>query len=195
MKKLTKEQWEGVKERFYKHIPWTPSYLKPEDAERMDKEILFFFEKEVVEDTETPETNCVQIGDTVACSHCQPEKGYDTMEKYGLECDCNCHKKQPESSWEMKTKKKVINDYGNQIAQITLDFIKGDHSEVIRDSRYEDAGFLCLKEIDIIVSEAEKRGFNLALEEAEKAIDWSPATFEEEDILNNQLQVLKALKK
>lgn len=37
--------------------------------------------------------NFIKTGDTVACGHCQPDKGFDLPEKYGHKCACNCHKK------------------------------------------------------------------------------------------------------
>lgn len=54
-----------------------------------------------------------------------------------------------------------INDYGNRIAKITLDFIKGEHSEAVRDSMYKDAGYYLLEKlntaIDLAVSKERGR--------------------------------------
>ena len=73
MKKLTKEQWEGVKDRFIK---------KYFDFEIVDKiSILSFFEKEVVEYTETTGEGNKQ------CEKCHTdyimvEYSYDNPEHY-----------------------------------------------------------------------------------------------------------------
>lgn len=35
--------------------------------------------------------NFLQVGKTIECGHCRPEKNYDLPEKYGIECECKCH--------------------------------------------------------------------------------------------------------
>lgn len=90
MKKLTKEEWEGVKDRFEnselcKRITTTEMYaINHGFPEWKGDDILSFFEKEVMEDTET-------LGDEMV--ECQWENcsGGRYCEKHSLES-------QPESS-------------------------------------------------------------------------------------------------
>lgn len=49
------------------------------------------------------EINYVQTGQVHACGHCQPDKGFDLPEKYGVKCECKCHNKE---EWENEFDKK-----------------------------------------------------------------------------------------
>lgn len=49
MTKSNSKTWKEIEEEFENFIPWTPKYLTPEDADRMDKELKPFISKVVSE--------------------------------------------------------------------------------------------------------------------------------------------------
>lgn len=54
----------------------------------------------------------MQVGEQIECSHCQPEKGYDSVEKHGLECKCKCHT--PPTGWREEFDEKFDNRWATQ---------------------------------------------------------------------------------
>lgn len=64
-----------------------------------------------------------------------------------------------------------INDYGNRVAKITLDFIKGEYSESVRDSMYKDAGYYLLEKLNTTINLAVSKERERIVEMIEKEID------------------------
>lgn len=56
------------------------------------------------------QANFMQAGETVACGHCEPDKGFELPEKYGVGCDCRCHVEKPEEKCKVCGQKSQCND-------------------------------------------------------------------------------------
>lgn len=163
MKKLTKEQWEGVKESYRKWyikqaIGGFDRPLSAMDSYPLGFDDCFlrstdFFEKEVVEDTETPGEE--------KCLYCEfghngknnPNAGTHFKQEGGRCTQCGSTFPQekgskPESSWERK-------EWVEELHEILNDRTSG----VIDDVH-----------IYSLIRKVEKEAYNLALEEAEKVL-------------------------
>lgn len=78
--------------------------------------------------------NFMQAGEIVACGHCQPDKGFDLPERYGVPCGCRCHSPQPSKEESKLTEIKgkldpetdyVLEAFFNDVVEATLRYVKG----------------------------------------------------------------------
>lgn len=103
-------------------------------------------EKDKVEDI-----NFMQVGETVACGHCQPDKGFDLPEKYGAKCDCKCHAVEPlqdEVEIEFDKRFEFLRDiYGDNLDEIKT-WIRS-YGESVRQKTLDEA-------IDVLIEASKK---------------------------------------
>lgn len=87
------------------------------------------------------QTNLHQTGKVVACGHCQPEKGFDLPEKYGVKCECRCHNSEQlnteewEKEFDNSVQLSVWYAYGKNTKNVDWAGIKSFISKAITNER------------------------------------------------------------
>lgn len=147
--------------------PTTENYCDsrtPEEREKASKiEVVTTYSEPLT----TEKANFLQVLDTIACGHCEPDKGFDLPEKYGVKCDCVCHRpltNTMEEDWHKELREIVYKytqsteDAGEMLKDLQL-LIEPTISLALKRQREEDAGKAREKKLDESLTTEHKCGY------------------------------------